>query len=69
MTVPYNYEINVAKKTSVYPNGKHYCKIELGDCSAREAHAKFEELKKLFGDSEFSLTLYKVTCYREVVVD
>lgn len=62
MMVPCNYEINVAtqpEKNAAY--GRHYCKIELGDCLPEEAMAKFKKLNEKLGD-EFRLTLSYVEC-------
>jgi len=65
MMVPCNYEINVAtqpEKNAEY--GRHYCRIELGQCSYEEAKEKFNMFNKKLGD-EFRLTLIKVTCSSE----
>lgn len=62
MTIPCNYEINVAtqpEKNAAY--GRHYCRIELGDCSLKIAKEKFKKLNEKLGD-EFRLTLTEVYC-------
>ena len=63
MMIPSNYYINVSKPTMKYPNGIHFCKIELGDVSEAEAKKAFEEIKAVFGDIHYKLNLYHVTCY------
>ena len=71
MTVPCNYEINVAKETTAYTGKKymrHYCRIEIGDCLPETAEEKFREIRALFPE-DYELTLYAVTCYRQVACE
>lgn len=52
-----SYSINVATqpcRNAAY--GRHYCRIELGDCMLEEAVEKFTKLQEKLGD-EFRLTL------------
>ena len=69
MTIPCNYYINVARKTQTYPNGEHYCTIELSNQVFTEGRARyvFDEIKQMFGD-EFVLSLNFTECHsREIV--
>lgn len=62
MMVPCNYFINVATPpTPRAAYGVHHSRIELGDCTEREAIEKFKFYKNLL-PSDFNLTLYNVTC-------
>lgn len=68
MMIPCNYEINVAKENDARKNRwsprglEHYCRIELGDVMPEVAKEKFLELKQMFPEDKFELTLYQVTC-------
>lgn len=68
MMIPCNYEINVAKendrlKNRWSPRGlEHYCRIELGDVMPEVAKEKFLEMKQMFPEEKFELTLYSVKC-------
>ena len=62
MMIPSNYEINVAtapEKNAAY--GRHYCRIELGDCLPDVAKEKFRFIKGIFPD-DWNITLYEVRC-------
>ena len=63
MTIPSNYEINVATPSEHNAKyGRHYCRIELGECSKEKAIEKFQFIKESFPD-DWNLTLYEITCY------
>ena len=65
MMIPCNYEINVATKPEKNAEyGRHYCRIELGQCTEKEARAKLNKLNEKLGD-EFNLKLIKVMCSSE----
>lgn len=67
MTIPSNYEINVATPPTVQAKyGRHYCKIELSDCSPATAIKKFNTIKGFFPD-DWVLDLYEVTCFSSAV--
>lgn len=62
MTIPSNYEINVATEaTKDAKYGKHFCTIELGSCLPQEAKAKFAQIKGFF-PTNWNLTLQEVRC-------
>ena len=51
MSIPSNYEINVAKKRNPEDEyGIHFCKIELPCTFEVEAEEKLEFFRKLFGE-------------------
>ena len=60
-SVPYNYEINVAKRSSkddLY--GIYFCKIEIPETFEKDAEKKLEFLRNLFGeDFHLSMTYWK----------
>ena len=60
-SVPCNYEINVALKTPSYPNGKHYCKIELPDSFEEEAEKKLNLIRQRLG-KEFHVSMIHWNC-------
>lgn len=67
MMIPCNYEVNVAR-IACYPGQiprfEHFCRIELGNISEKEAKNRFEIIKKwdqLTGP-EWKLTLNYVEC-------
>lgn len=67
MMIECNYEITVA--TQPEPNakyGRHFCRIELGNCLPEEARLRFNILNKKLSD-EFTLTLREVTCYSKEI--
>ena len=70
MMIQSNYEINVSRlfKKPLDENAHyyHYCKIELGWNSEKNATEKFNELRKLFPD-DFELELMHVECYGKKV--
>lgn len=71
MMIPNGYEINVSQKSTDYTGRecyKHYCRIELNDSFDEFVEQKFKELRDLFPD-DFKLTLTKVTCYGETIVE
>ncbi len=69
MMIPCNYEVNVAtpsEPTAKY--GRHYCRIELGNCPEKEAKEKFIFIRQLF-PTNWNLRLCEVRCSgREVEV-
>lgn len=67
MQIPRNYEINVAtepQKNAAY--GKHYCRIELGDCMPEVAMEKFQFIKGIF-PADWNITLKEIICYGKEV--
>ena len=63
MQIPRNYEINVAtqpQKNAAY--GRHYCRIELGDCMPEVAMEKFQFIKGIF-PADWNITLREIICY------
>lgn len=67
MSIPDNYEINVAKKRKPEDEyGIHFCKIQLSETLPLQAKEKFEYLKELFGD-EYNLSLTHWVCRGEHV--
>ena len=55
MSIPDNYEINVAI------GNKHYCKIQLPDSFEEDAKEKLDTLRAMFGD-HYSLSMTKWEC-------
>ena len=63
MQIPNNYEINVAtpsERNAAY--GRHYCRIELGDCLPEKAMEKFQFIKGIF-PNDWNISLREIICY------
>ena len=68
MMIENNYYINVATqptKNAAY--GMHYCRIELGNCSWKEAEEKCGFIESRFPE-DWNLTLHRVKCSEEMVI-
>ena len=62
MSIPDNYEINVAiKQNPTDKYGKHWCKIQLPDSFEEQAEEKLAILREMFGD-QFNVTMTKWEC-------
>lgn len=67
MTIPNNYEINVAMPpTPKAQYGTHYCRIELGSCLEETAIEKFNTIKGFF-PNDWVLDLHRITCCGHLV--
>ena len=62
MMIPDGYNINIAKKTDKYPNGKFFGRLEMTDvATADKAMERLMELRSIFPE-DYILTLQHVTC-------
>lgn len=63
MIIPNNYYINVSTPPTFNAKyGVHYCRIELGDITEKEAKEKYDFIQRLF-PLQYNLKLYYVNCY------
>lgn len=62
MSIPDNYEINIAKKRNPEDQyGVHWCKVQLSDSFEEQAEEKLKFLRELFGE-EYNISMTKWEC-------
>ena len=62
MSIPDNYEINIAKKRNPEDQyGVHWCKVQLSDSFEEQAEEKLKFLRELFGE-EYHISMTKWEC-------
>lgn len=60
-SVPNNYEINIAKRTKLYPQGEHWGRLQIPEWRKEDAEAKLHFLRELFGD-EYHISMTYWNC-------